>query len=325
MLDVAALGEILIDFTPAGRSAAGQRLLEENPGGAPANVLAALAKLGKRTAFLGMAGRDQFGTYLREVLRRQGIDVTGFKLTGAAHTTLAFVHLNESGDRQFSFYRDPGADLMFSEGDIEYDLIRAADVFHFGSISMTGEPARGATLAAVKFAKAQKKLISYDPNYRPLLWPDPAQAQATMRLGLEYADLVKVSESELELLTGTADLELGSAALMEYGVRLAFVTLGPQGCFYRAPFGTGRLPTYAVPVVDTTGAGDAFLGAILYHLSGRNAADLERLDRGELERMIDFANAAGALTTTQKGAIPALPGLEQVQRCLAQLSKLPAG
>ena len=312
----------MIDFTPAGRSAAGQWLFEENPGGAPANVLAAVARLGKRGAFLGMAGQDSFGVYLREVLQQQGIDVTGFKFSPTVHTTLAFVQLDASGDRQFSFYRNPGADLMFSAADIEYDLIRAAGIFHFGSISMTDEPARSATLAAVKFAKAQGKLISYDPNYRPLLWPNADAAVEAMKAGLVFADLVKVSDAELELLTGLADLDSASAALSRFGPQLILVTLGPGGCYYRAPFGTGRLPTYAVPVVDTTGAGDAFLGAVLYHLSGRTAPFLERVDRGELELIVDFANAAGALTTTKKGAIPALPDLEQIRQCLAQTPKL---
>jgi fructokinase len=323
MFDVVALGELLIDFTPAGKSEAGQPLFEVNPGGAPANVLAAFAKFGGRGAFLGMVGNDRFGLFLRETLKNSNIDVTGLKYSKEVNTTLAFVHLDRRGDRSFSFYRNPGADLMLAEQDLDYEIIKNSRIFHFGSISMTDEPARSATLAAVKFAKVNHKLISYDPNYRPLLWKNVEQAKATIELGLKYADILKISDSELELLTGNNDLEQGSALLFNRGIKLVLVTLGAKGCFYRYQGGVCRLPTYAVKTVDTTGAGDAFLGAVLYYLSANTntGTEINGIKPRQLEQMIDFANAAGALATTKKGAIPALPGFSEVEQCRKQAEK----
>ncbi len=314
MLDGVALGELLIDFTPCGLSPSGSPVLEQNPGGAPANVLAAMAKLNKKSAFIGMVGKDQFGLFLKDVLQNNGIDIRGLKFSQTVHTTLAFVHLTPGGDRSFSFYRNPGADMMLGPGDIDYDLIKEAKVFHFGSISMTGEPSRSATLAALKFAKENGIKISYDPNYRPPLWSSEPQAVSIMKSGLEYADILKVSETELELLTGTADLEKGSAILDEMGVPVILVTLGAEGCYYRYPGGAGHIPTFQVQVVDTTGAGDAFLGGILYHLSGLTLGEIHNLSQNEFQKIVTFANAVGALTTTKKGAIPALPDLEAVGR-----------
>ncbi len=316
MFDIVALGELLIDFTPAGVSAEGQPLFAQNPGGAPANLLTAVAKLGKKGAFLGMVGQDQFGIFLRRVLRENGVDDRGLKQTTAAPTTLAFVHLDSSGDRSFSFYRKPGADLMIRTEDLGYEVIQSAKVFHFGSLSLTDEPARSATLQAVRFAKEHGSLISFDPNYRPLLWNNIAAAREQIRSVLENVDIIKVSEEELELITGTADLEKGSAILYELGIDLILVTLGPAGCFYRYPQGTGRLNGFAVKTVDTTGAGDAFLGGALYWLSGIPLHQIRTLDRQKLEQIIRFANAVGALTTTKKGAIPALPDLEEVRRLI---------
>jgi fructokinase len=321
MFDVVALGELLIDFTPVGKFEAERRLFEENPGGAPANVLAALAKLGMRGAFLGMVGNDQFGVFLKETLKKNNIDVTGLKYSPDVNTTLAFVHLDRHGDRSFSFYRNPGADMLFEKRDIDYEIIRNSKIFHFGSISMTDEPARSATLAAVEFAKANQKMISYDPNYRPLLWRNVEQAKTTIQLGLKYADIIKVSESELELITGSSDLEKGAAILFNQGIKLVLVTLGSKGCFYRYQGGSCKLPAYDVKVVDTTGAGDAFLGAILYHLSTNTMKEISQFQPQQLEGIIDFANAAGALATTQKGAIPAMPSLAEVEQCMKQVRK----
>jgi fructokinase len=320
MFDVVALGELLIDFTPCGLSSSRSRIFEQNPGGAPANVLAALAKLNKKSAFIGMVGQDQFGLFLKDVLQKNGIDIRGLKFSKTVNTTLAFVHLTSSGDRSFSFYRNPGADMMLCPDDIDYDLIKQAKVFHFGSISMTDEPSRSATLAAIRFAKEKGIMISYDPNYRPPLWSSEILAVSVMKSGLEYADILKVSETELELLTGTANLEKGSIILYEMGVQVILVTLGAEGCYYRYSGGTGHVPTFQVQVVDTTGAGDAFLGGVLYYLSGLTLGEIQVLNQNEFEKIITFANAVGALTTTQKGAIPALPDMETVGRLIDGLN-----
>ncbi|TCL76487.1 fructokinase [Hydrogenispora ethanolica] len=316
MFDVVAMGELLIDFTPAGVSGAGQQLFEQNPGGGPANLLTAVSKLGKKGAFLGMVGQDQFGTFLRKVLRENGVDDRGLKQTTSAPTTLAFVHLDPLGDRSFSFYRKPGADLMIRAEDLDDEIIKNGKIFHFSSLSLTDEPARSATRKAVQFAKEHGLLISFDPNYRPLLWNHIAAAREQIRSVLPYVDIIKVSEEELELITDTADLEKGSAMICEQGIDVVFVTLGPAGCFYRYPPGTGRVDGFTVPTIDTTGAGDAFLGGVLYWLSEMPLDQIRALDRDKFEQIIRFANAVGALTTTKKGGIPALPGLEEVRQLI---------
>jgi fructokinase len=318
MFDVVALGELLIDFTPAGTTATGNPRFAANPGGAPANVLAALAKLGKQCAFVGMVGADRFGLFLQQTLRQNGIAVTGLKFSQTIPTTLAFVHLDPGGDRSFCFYRNPGADLMLTPEDVDYDLINQARIFHFGSLSMTDEPSRSATLNAAKIAKKNGLVISYDPNYRPPLWPGPGPAVTGMKTGLELADIVKVSETELELLTGTDDPAKGSALLAAMGVGVVLVTLGAQGCYYRYPGGSGAMPAFAVDTIDTTGAGDAFLGGILYWLSGLTLNEIYRLKQAEFEKIVRFATAVGSLTTTKKGAIPALPDLETIKHLLEE-------
>lgn len=322
MFDVVALGEVLIDFTPMGLSQAGNELFERNPGGAPANVLAAVKRLGKKSAFIGMAGKDQFGVFLKNTLENSGIDVSGLRFSEEVNTTLAFVHLDSRGDRSFSFYRNPGADMMISEKDLDLELIKSAKVFHFGSISLTHEPARSATISAVTTAKASGAIISYDPNLRPPLWKSLEDAKEKMLMGLKYADILKISEEELEFITGIKDLEEGSLALHDMGVRVVLVTLGPKGCFYRYSGGTGRLHTYDTKVVDTTGAGDGFFGGVLFKLSELTLGEIDRLSKVEFEKIIDFGNAVGALATTKKGAIPAMPTMEEVEECRGSIAKL---
>lgn len=322
MFDVVALGEVLIDFTPMGLSQAGNELFERNPGGAPANVLAAVKKLGKKSAFIGMVGKDQFGIFLKDILEGSGIDVSGLKFSEDVNTTLAFVHLDSKGDRSFSFYRNPGADMMISEKDLDFELIKNTKVFHFGSISLTHEPARSATLAAVKFAKDNGTIISYDPNLRPPLWKNLEDAKEKIILGLKYADILKISEEELEFITGSKDLEEGSLILSEMGIKVVLVTLGPKGCFYRYNGGTGRLNTYDTKVIDTTGAGDGFFGGVLYKLSELGLNDIDKLPKAEFEKVIDFGNAVGALATTKKGAIPAMPTIDEVKKCQDSVPKL---
>jgi fructokinase len=311
-VDVTALGEVLIDFTPAGHSKKGNVLFERNPGGAPANVLAALAKLGRSTSFIGKVGSDQFGYFLRSVLESSGVDTTGLVFTEETNTTLAFVHLDDHGDRSFSFYRNPGADMLLHSDEVRLQLVANSRVFHFGSISMTHEPSASATLKAVRFARDKGLLISYDPNLRKPLWDSLTYAKTVITDSLKYADILKISEEELKFITGTDDLEQGSNMLYEtFDIALIFITLGANGCFFRRNRDIGRVAGYKVKAVDTTGAGDAFLGGMLHQLLTMNKP-LTEFTPEELERMVRFSNAVGALVTTKIGAIPAMPSIEEV-------------
>ncbi len=320
-MDVVALGELLIDFTPTGNNSSNNVLFERNPGGAPANVLTAVSKLGGKCAFIGKVGNDQFGNFLKNVLEDNHIDTRGLRFSEKVNTTLAFVHLDERGDRSFSFYRSPGADLMLLPEELELNIINDCKIFHFGSLSMTDEPARSATIKAVKYAKSKGKIISYDPNWRPLLWENDISARDGMQLGLKYADILKLSETELDFLTGESNLEKGSKILFEQGIKLVLVTLGPEGCFYRCSEGCGHLNTYDTKVVDTTGAGDAFLGGLLYQIS-RLASPLIEINKAQLSDIIDFSNAVGALCASKRGAIPAMPAFSEVQDCMNKIQKL---
>jgi fructokinase len=321
MFDISAVGELLIDFTPAGVSEAGNTIFERNPGGAPANVLAAASKLGASTAFLGKVGNDQFGRFLEKTLKDNRIDTRGLKFSPSVNTTLAFVHLDGQGDRSFSFYRSPGADMMLSGEDLDEHVLKTSNIFHFGSVSMTDEPSRSATLQAVGIAKNSGAIISFDPNLRPLLWKSQAEAKKQILSGLGLADILKISEEELEFLTGERDLENGTRQLQTYGIKLIIVTLGPAGAFYRSGNNTGFQPTYDVAVVDTTGAGDAFLGAFLFRIRNLDLDGISRLSPSELDNMVEFANAAGACTTVKKGGIPAVPGLDEVERCMREVPR----
>jgi fructokinase len=314
LFDVTALGELLIDFTPAGISTAGNPLFERNPGGAPANVAAAVSKLGGKSAFIGKVGNDQFGIYLKKVLDDNKINTDGLKLTGSAYTTLAFVHLEENGERLFSFYRRGAADTKLSAADLELGIIEGTRIFHFGSLSLTNEPARSATVLAAEHAKNSGRLISYDPNWRPPLWKSEKAARKGMSIGLKYADVLKISETELEFITGEKDMDRESRLLSDMGIKLVLVTLGPGGCYYRFNKGSGHLNTYDTRIVDTTGAGDAFAGAMLYCLS-RPGNSLSDISGQQLEDMIDFSNAAGAICASRRGAIPAMASLEEIENC----------
>ncbi|HZJ82955.1 MAG TPA: carbohydrate kinase, partial [Clostridia bacterium] len=265
MMDVVALGELLIDFTPGGVSPDGNELFERNPGGAPANVLASLSRLGGAGGFIGKVGEDQFGYFLRDVLDQNGINSKGLIFSEEANTTLAFVHLEEDGERNFSFYRKPGADIMLREDEVNVELIDDARIFHFGSLSMTQEPSRSATLRAVEYAKQKGKTITYDPNWRPPLWETDGAAKEGMSIGLSYADILKISEEELAFLIGESNLQKGTGLLADMGITMILVTLGSEGCFYRYPKGIGNVKGFNVTAVDTTGAGDAFFGGFLYH------------------------------------------------------------
>ncbi|MGZ4159883.1 MAG: carbohydrate kinase family protein [Neobacillus sp.] len=312
MYDVIALGEVLIDFTPAGKSEAGEVQFERNPGGAPANVLSSLAKLGKKTALFGKVGNDQFGYYLHSVLQRNNINTDGLVFDTDTNTTLAFVHLDDQGDRSFSFYRNPGADMMLNEREIDLKMIDNSRIFHFGSISMTHEPSASATLKAVAYAKENGLLISFDPNLRINLWSDLNHARDMIDVGLKYADVLKISEEELEFISGIKDLYRGSEYIYaQYHTKIILVTLGSKGCFYRLAHHTGISNGYDVEAIDTTGAGDAFLAGFLYQLMENNRRLLD-LTLKDVEKMVSFANSVGALATTKKGATPAMPTLEEI-------------
>lgn len=315
MIDITALGELLIDFTPCGKNERGVQLFAENPGGAPANVLAMASRLGGKTAFLGKVGRDAFGDFLRGVLVQNGIKTSGLAVDEAAPTTLAFVQLDENGDRSFTFYRDPGADRMLTVEEIKSELIGDCRIFHFGSVSMTHEPSRSATLYAAQYAKEQGKLVSFDPNYRSMLWDSMEEALEQIKKGIAIADVLKVSEEEAQLITGDKDPASASQKLLDMGPALVLVSLGELGAYYRNHACSGYVPSYHVNAVDTTGAGDAFVGAFLWKVRGMMKEELKFMPGVELKQIVSFANAAGALTTTGSGAIPAMPNMEQIRQC----------
>ena len=316
MYDVAALGELLIDFTPDGRNAKGVSLYARNPGGAPANVLAMVARLGASSAFLGKVGSDAFGTFLKNVLLENSIDTRGLRVDSQVNTTLAFVSLSESGERSFTFYRHPGADMMLTPAEVDVDVIAHSRIFHFGSLSLTDQPCKDATLYAL--SQVRGGIVSYDPNYRPLLWDSEQRAVEEMRSVLPQVHLLKVSEEELALLTGQTDLERGAHSLLDAGPSIVFVSQGARGASFFTQRFCGFCPAYSVRAVDTTGAGDAFWGAALFRLREKSAGALSSLDRAELLDIVDFANAAGALTATRLGAIPALPSREEIDALRAK-------
>lgn len=310
MTDILAVGEILIDLTQSGITEQGIPHFDANPGGAPANLAVAASRLGAKTAFIGKVGADSFGTFLRDCLMENGVDVRGLATDPVQHTTLAVVAVDAAGERNFSFYRDPSADVNLSVEDISPEQLKNTRVLHFGSVSLTAEPARSATLHAARTAKEMGAVVSYDPNYRANLWPDQETAVARMLEPLELVDILKVSDEELPLLTGTDGLEAGCAILAGKGISLIFVTCGPNGAFYRFRGRTGHVDGVPCKVGDTNGAGDTFFGAALSQLVKHGS--MEDVTIAELERITAFANKAASLTTSRHGAIPAMPTLGEV-------------
>lgn len=313
--DIAAMGELLIDFTDCGLSESGMRLFERNPGGAPANVLAAAARLGRRTAFLGKVGEDMHGQFLRDTLINAGIDVTGLVMDKDVFTTLAFVALGDGGERHFSFARKPGADTCLRPEELKTEILRSTRVLHVGSLSLTDEPARSATFAAVELAKQAGAIISYDPNYRAALWPDAKTAAAQMRSMLPYADAVKLSDEETLLLTDASEAAEAARRLLAQGVSCVAVTLGAQGALVATKDGIRTVPGFPTAAVDTTGAGDAFWGGFLHRM-----LTLEKLPAAitadEAADCARWGSAVAAQCITRRGAIPAMPTLEAVQALL---------
>lgn len=313
MRTVVTMGELLIDFVPEenGLPLAAVPAFRKVPGGAPANVAAAVAKLGGRARFVGKVGDDPFGHFLRAALEEAGVDTRALLLTPQVKTTLAFVSLRADGERDFLFYRDPGADTLLSPEELDNAWLEDAAIFHFGSVSLAAEPARSATREMARRARERGLLVSYDPNLRPALWPSAAAMREEAASAAVLADVVKVSEEELEALAG----DKGPAFFFDRGVSLLVVTRGKVGCAYHTPHAAGAVPGFAVHAVDTTGAGDGFVGGLLYQLAACAAARPWE-DEAWLRRALRFANAVGALATTKRGAIPALPTHEEVSAFL---------
>lgn len=315
MFDITAFGELLIDYTQVGKSPSGMDLFEQNPGGAPANVLACAAKLGQKTAFIGKIGTDMQGEFLKTTLQEAGINTDGLVSDESVFTTLAFVSLRENGERSFSFARKPGADTRIRAEDVKLSIIRSSRIFHFGSLSLTDSPARETTLYAVGEAKKANCIISYDPNYRLLLWKSREQAAEQMRSVLPFVDMIKLSDEEAELITGHTDPQTAAGHLIDNGIRLAAVTLGKNGVLIAAGDGCDMVPGFHVNAVDTTGAGDAFWGAFLFFV-GRLGEKIGEITLSEAREAARFANAAAALCVTKRGAIPAMPQLGEIEKLL---------
>ena len=314
--DVTALGEILIDFTPAGKSKNGRTLFEENPGGAPANAAAAAAKLGARAAFIGKAGNDQFGQDAKAALEDCGVYTGAMKTDPERHTTFAFVTLARSGERSFSFARSGGADINLLPADVDEKLINNSTFLHIGSLSCTDEPSFSATHKAIDCAKNDGTFISYDPNWREPLWRGKKEGVETMRSLFRYADFVKIADNELALIYGE-NTPIAAQEILDEGAKLVCVTLGKDGVFYKTQGYEGivSIPQYNIEVRDTTGAGDAFTGALLYRLTRRE--NPFSFTEDELKCDLHFANAAATLCVSRYGAIPALASLSETEKLLA--------
>ncbi len=315
-MKICAYGECLIDFTPYGISDKGNVTLEQNPGGAPANLAVAIAKQNGESSFLGKVGQDKFGNYLINILMEAGVDTQYIIQSDRYHTTLAFVHLTENGERDFTFYRNPGADVMIESREINFNALDECDIFHFGSLSLTHNPARTTTYEILKYVKNAGKIITYDPNLRMPLWSSVEEAKAQIKKGLDFCDILKVTEEELEFITGITDIKEAMLKLQEeFNISIMLCTRAEKGCIC---YGNGHwldVPTFKVNTIDSTGAGDAFFGSFLASLTNK---DYKNLNENELREMIIRANASGALATTIKGAIPSLPTLEQVNQFLQE-------
>ena len=309
--DVTALGELLIDFTENGLSAQGNHLLEANPGGAPCNVLAMLAKLGKKTAFIGKVGDDFLGRHLKNVVEEVGIDTRNLLLDDKVHTTLAFVHTYPDGDRDFSFYRNPGADMNLCADEINEELIAQSRIFHFGSLSLTHPGIREATKKALRIAREQGCLISYDPNLRPPLWNTLEEAREQIAFGMTQCDIMKISDNEIQWFTGKEDFDEGIRILQEtYHIPLILLSLGRDGSrAYYQGMKVEAAPFLQKNTIETTGAGDTFCACVLNYVLDHG---LEALTEAQLHEMLRYANAAASLITTRKGALKVMPSAEEV-------------
>ena len=318
MYDVVAMGELLIDFTCVSKDAEGYPTMAAHPGGAPANFLAALAKFGTSAALLGKVGNDAFGKLLTGTLDQAGIGTSGIIMAEDVFTTLAFVTLDETGNREFSFSRKPGADTCLRYDELDMSLIDNAKVFHFGTLSLTDEPARTTTYKAVEYAKSAGKLITYDPNLRKPLWKDLEEAKKQLIWGMTMADVVKISDEEVEFLWGLGVEEGADYILKNFGVKLVFVTCGADGCYFKNAVASGKVPSLKnIKVVDTTGAGDIFGGSAVYKLLQTGKAP-ETLNEEELREVVTFACTSAGLSTTKPGGISSVHEYQQILDRIAQ-------
>lgn len=310
--DVTALGELLIDFTENGKSSQGNPLFEANPGGAPCNVLAMLSKLGRKTAFIGKVGKDFFGEQLKDAITEVGICAEHLRMDEEIHTTLAMVHTYPDGDRDFSFYRNPGADMMLTEAEVPEDLIRDSKLFHFGTLSMTHEDVRKATKKAIAIAKESGVVISFDPNLRPPLWKSLEDAKQQAAYGFSQCDVLKISDNEIQWFTGEEDFDAGIQKLRsQYDIPLIMLSMGKEGS--RAYYKDLRVevsPFLQEATIETTGAGDTFGACCLHYVLEHG---LDGLDEEKLTQMLTFANAAASIVTTRKGALRVMPEAEEVR------------
>ena len=315
-IDVTALGELLFDFTENGTSAQGNPILEVNPGGAPCNVLAMLAKLGHKTAFIGKVGNDFFGEQLRAAIKEAGIDDTGLCTDEKIHTTLAMVHTYPDGDRDFSFYRNPGADMMLNKAEICEDILKNTKIFHFGTLSMTHEGVREATKEAIHIAEEAGAIISFDPNLRPPLWESMEEARKQVLYGLGHCQILKISDNEIQWLTGEEDYTAGVNWILErYQIPLILVSMGKEGsrAYYKDLIVEAK-PFIQKNTIETTGAGDTFCACVLHYILEHGLTDLTE---DGLKEMLTFANAAASIITTRKGALRVMPEREEVEKLLS--------
>jgi len=318
-VDIVALGELLVDMFPEelGRTLAEVTAFHPKPGGAPANVAVAVARLGLRSAFIGKVGDDAFGHHLAHVVAAEGVDVRGMRYDRRARTPLAFIAKPDVNHYEILFYRNPGADMRLKPSELDQAILRAARAFHFGSISLIHQPSRSATLAAAEMARAAGALVSFDVNYRPDLW-SRAAARARVRTTIPYVSLLKVNEVEAEILTGTSDPFAASEALLEMGPALCVVTLGPQGSVFRVAEGAEYVPAFEVETADATGCGDAYIAGLLCRLVTEPQGWRSALTVARMREIVRYASAVAALTATVVGVIPALPTTAQVAEFLAQ-------
>ncbi len=314
--DVVALGELLIDFTENGTSSQGNPMLEANPGGAPCNVLAMINKLGHKAAFIGKVGKDQFGDQLEAALKEVGIATDGLLRDEEVHTTLAFVHTYPDGDREFSFYRNPGADMMLSKDELPKDMLKNTTIFHFGTLSMTHKSCRKATKKAVKIAKEAGAVISFDPNIREPLWESMEDCKEQILYGMENCDILKISDNEIQWLTGEEDFDAGVAKIRsEYNIPLILVSLGKDGSIAYSNDTRAFVAAYRNPnTIETTGAGDTFCANVLNYVLEHG---FRQYSEDELKEMLQFANAAASIITTKKGALRVMPAREEIEAYIA--------
>lgn len=314
MIDVVALGELLIDFACLSTDGDGYPTMAAHPGGAPANFLAALHKFGAKTALMGKVGTDAFGKMLTGTLQKAGIETRGIVHADDVFTTLAFVTFDDQGDREFSFSRKPGADTCITFDELDLSLIDESKIFHFGTLSLTDEPARTTTQQAVAYAKSKGKLITYDPNLRKPLWKSMDEAKEQLIWGLKQADVVKISDEEVEFLFGLGVEEGAKYILDNFGVKLVFVTCGPDGCFFQNAVASGKVPALSgIHVIDTTGAGDIFGGSAVWKLLEIGKAP-ETLTEAELRDVVSFACTSAGISTTRSGGISSVPEYQEVLR-----------